>query len=63
MNRQDIDRTRLLYNQRFIDNNYNVNHKYQTNYDNDDEEDDSEEDEEEYEVKKISKCITLYNYI
>lgn len=56
MNHQDIDRNRLLYNQRFIDNNYNVNHKYQTNYDNDEEEDDSDEEyEEETEIKKYQE--------
>ncbi len=65
MNHQDIDRTRLLYNQRFIDNNYNVNHKYQTNYDNNGEEDDSEDDsqeeyEEEIEIKKKYQEIPHY---
>lgn len=62
MNRQDIDRTRLLYNQRFIDNNYNVNHKYQTNYDNEEEEqDDSDEEEIETEIKyqEVPHYITI----
>jgi hypothetical protein len=42
---QDVDRTRLLYNQRFIDNNYKINNKYiDTNYEEDSEEDDDEEE-------------------
>jgi hypothetical protein len=63
MNRQDIDRTRLLYNQRFIDNNYNVNHKYQTNYDNDDDNDDEEEDSDEEEKEVQTKYQEVPHYI
>jgi hypothetical protein len=61
----DIDRNRLLYEQRFIDNNYKVNNTYRdaTEDSDDDEDDDDEEDIPPIKVySELQHCIAISSF-